>query len=182
MFKAYGEMWKNAFNLKGRTTRRDYWLIVLLNILIGIPLGIISVLLPFGGVISMACNIIIMFPSLSLMVRRLHDSGHSGKFLVGFYMLVVCDVFFMILLCRNFIMEIYYGIKEGNGLNISISSLKNAEVVGMFLPFVIITTIALAVFGIILLVRLAKPGSPGENEYGKTAPEKGERVDPRAPR
>jgi len=93
-FKKY---WKNAFDFKGKATRKEYWMTVLsvfvFSFLIGIVVGIVF---PFsyeinyvtaevttsGNPIGLAivglwqlANII---PGLSICIRRLHDIGKSG--------------------------------------------------------------------------------------------------------
>ena len=41
----YLSYWENAFNFKGRTSRGDYWIIVLINVIITIPLIFVRILL-----------------------------------------------------------------------------------------------------------------------------------------
>ena len=40
MFKAYGLMFKNAFNFLGRASRSEFWWVVLMNIIIGFVISI----------------------------------------------------------------------------------------------------------------------------------------------
>ncbi|HHA4398638.1 TPA: hypothetical protein ACOBTX_002540 [Enterococcus faecium] len=42
MIQAYKNFWKQAFNYKGVSTRKEYWLVALVNALIGLVLGILN--------------------------------------------------------------------------------------------------------------------------------------------
>ena len=71
----------NYFNFKDRSTRSAYWYFVLFLIIAGFITSILDVLLfhpkiagPINGIFSLATII----PGLSLSVRRLHDIGRTG--------------------------------------------------------------------------------------------------------
>lgn len=74
---------------KGRASRSEYWWFFLVNFLISITIG----WLPFIGNIVTA---VLMVPGIALTVRRLHDTGRTGKYiflslipLVGFIIIFV---------------------------------------------------------------------------------------------
>lgn len=67
---------KNYTNFDGRASRSEYWWIVLLNILVGAVVGAIS------PTLAGLWGLVILIPSLALCVRRLHDVGKSGWFLL----------------------------------------------------------------------------------------------------
>ena len=101
----YFKAWKNYTNFSGRARRKEYWFFVLFNFLmyIGIvllELGISNLNLGFStiipmdgggqGVLNAAYLIAIIIPSLSVRVRRMHDVGKSGWFiLIPFYNLIL---------------------------------------------------------------------------------------------
>jgi uncharacterized membrane protein YhaH (DUF805 family) len=71
----------NYFNFKGRSTRSAYWYFVLFLFIVGFVTAIVDVLLfdartigPINGIFSLATII----PSVALSVRRLHDIGRTG--------------------------------------------------------------------------------------------------------
>src|SRR5215813_453221 len=75
----------NYFNFKGRSTRSAYWYFTLFMFIASLIAGIADVLLfhpeyvgPIGGIFSLATII----PSLSVFVRRLHDIGRTGWWLL----------------------------------------------------------------------------------------------------
>lgn len=75
--------WKPMyFSFEGRMSRGTYvcrWLILLLSaVVIGLICGVISFLAPLGLVALIALAV----SQISLAVRRLHDRGHSGLWLL----------------------------------------------------------------------------------------------------
>lgn len=71
----------------GRARRKEYWMFILFNILISFALGVVEGM--FGlvtelgiGVISMVYALLLLIPSLAVGVRRLHDTGRSGWWLL----------------------------------------------------------------------------------------------------
>lgn len=90
-------------DFKGRARRMEYWMFVLFNVFISIILLIIDNLvgiafkdIDYGPLYLTYCLFIVM-PSLAVAVRRLHDSGRSGwwilisliPFLGGIWLLVL---------------------------------------------------------------------------------------------
>lgn len=69
-------------DFKGRATLGEYWLFVLANFVIFLPFNILghisSIFLFIGGIISLA----FVIPSIAVSVRRMHDIGKSGWWLL----------------------------------------------------------------------------------------------------
>jgi len=80
MVEAYKKMWTNYGNFRDRTTRRDYWLTFLMNLIIGFALGFLSGLTKSNifSYISTLYSIVMIIPGIALTVRRLHDTNRSG--------------------------------------------------------------------------------------------------------
>jgi uncharacterized membrane protein YhaH (DUF805 family) len=83
----YLEVLRKYAVFNGRARRKEYWFFVLFNVLISIILGFIDGLLgltdsgglgPLRGLYTLA----VLIPSLAVAVRRLHDTGKSGWFLL----------------------------------------------------------------------------------------------------
>jgi len=79
----YIEAWKNYANFQGRARRKAYWMFVLFNIIALVLLGIISNLIGLGGqdgysILTGLYSLAVILPGLALAVRRLHDTGRSG--------------------------------------------------------------------------------------------------------
>ena len=80
---AFVNVVKESFNFSGRSRRREYWMFILFTFLISIILTIIEMI--FGweitediGILTTLFSLIMLIPSLSVTVRRLHDTGKSG--------------------------------------------------------------------------------------------------------
>jgi uncharacterized membrane protein YhaH (DUF805 family) len=74
---------KNYAGFSGRAGRREYWMFFLIYILIYIALAILASILPSAlatvfGILTMVFAIGLLIPSLAVAVRRLHDTDHSG--------------------------------------------------------------------------------------------------------
>ena len=81
----------NYAGFEGRASRSEYWWFFLATFLFSIPLGFIDAML-FGWEyddpmwISNIYNLALLLPGLAVGVRRIHDHGKSGWFiLVPFY-------------------------------------------------------------------------------------------------
>jgi uncharacterized membrane protein YhaH (DUF805 family) len=68
----------------GRSGRKEFWMFVLVNILIMVGIGIIENMAGLaqesgsGGPISGLYSLAVLIPSLAVAVRRLHDTNRSG--------------------------------------------------------------------------------------------------------
>lgn len=71
----------------GRARRNEYWYFVLFSFLISLGLAIIDNALGLGsgsgiGLLGGVYSLAILIPSLAVAVRRLHDTGRSGWWLL----------------------------------------------------------------------------------------------------
>ena len=82
MIEAYKKFLSNYANFNGRSTRSDYWWVVLCNFLIGFVVGFIGGLLGLEqtviSTITGLYSLAILVPSIAIVVRRLHDINKSG--------------------------------------------------------------------------------------------------------
>jgi len=85
---------KNYFKFSGRSSRSSFWWYQLLDwIVIATVLELVDVVLhnndlgyfyhpDYGGLLSIIWGVITLIPYISLAVRRLHDTNHSGWWLL----------------------------------------------------------------------------------------------------
>jgi uncharacterized membrane protein YhaH (DUF805 family) len=84
----YLEVLKKYTVFSGRSRRKEYWFFVLFNILISVVLAIIDGVLGTAskqggvGVLGGLYSLAVLIPSIAVGVRRLHDSGKSGWWLL----------------------------------------------------------------------------------------------------
>ncbi len=94
----YVECWKNYAVFGGRARRAEYWMFVLINMLVLMGLGVVDFLLGTAILHDLYCFAVFL-PGLAVGVRRLHDTGHSGWWLlIGIIPIIggIVLLFFMI--------------------------------------------------------------------------------------
>jgi uncharacterized membrane protein YhaH (DUF805 family) len=130
---------KKYADFNGRSRRKEYWMYVLLLIVVGIVIGIVEGILGLRGMVGPYGPISALFllatlcPSLAVGVRRLHDTNRSGWWLLigyGPFLLSMCLM-----------------------------------LAGMLQFTMILSIIALIGF-IVLLVFMVMEGTKGPNQYG----------------
>ena len=72
-----------------RARRKEYWMFTLFYVLIAIGVAIVETILGLGffgvGLLSSLFGLAMIIPGLAVSVRRLHDTGRSGLWLlIGF--------------------------------------------------------------------------------------------------
>ncbi|MFC4480250.1 DUF805 domain-containing protein [Flavobacterium chungangensis] len=82
---------QNYANFDGRARRKEYWMFFLINIITGVVIGILAALISEKLlIVANIYNLAILVPSIAVAVRRMHDVGKSGWFiLIPFYNLVL---------------------------------------------------------------------------------------------
>lgn len=105
-FGCYTYAIKNYAKFTGRARRREYWMFILFNFVIGFFLGIIDGLLgTFNaeaqvGLLGTLYSLFVLIPSIALSVRRLHDIGRTGWWLliafIPFIGAIVLLIFFVL--------------------------------------------------------------------------------------
>lgn len=133
----------------GRARRSEYWFFVLFAALVRFGAGILDAGIMatsqwrgvnvFTTVVALA----LFLPQLAAQVRRLHDTGRSGFWILGFFGYVVAAliVFFSL-----------FGLHPGSG--------------GTSGGVLVVLILIGAAYGIGLLVMMILPGTHGENRYG----------------
>ena len=79
---------KNYVNFHGRSTRAEYWWFFLFTFTLSIVTQIIDSFSSLG-VTNFISSLIVLLPSLAVGVRRLHDIGKSGWWLLLWFAVIV---------------------------------------------------------------------------------------------
>ncbi|MEY5047585.1 MAG: putative cytochrome [Bacteroidota bacterium] len=89
MIKYYLNVLQNYATFSGRARRAEYWYFGLLSTIISIILTVIELTVGISF-ISTVYSVAILVPSIAVGVRRMHDVGKSGWFLlIPFYNLIL---------------------------------------------------------------------------------------------
>ena len=117
--KAYADFWKNYANFSGRARRSDYWYVVLAEAVVGTVFGILAGIImtvvynatwdeeAMAAVGAIAVGIISLYslativPHLSLSVRRLHDIGKGGVYLLLGLIPTVGSIIILVFCCTD---------------------------------------------------------------------------------
>lgn len=96
------EAFRNFANFSGRTRRAAYWYFFLFNLITLTLLTFVDTTLGLSskgyGVLTVLYLLVAIVPSLSLTVRRLHDTGRSGW----------CILYGLIPIIGNIVLLVFY--------------------------------------------------------------------------
>ena len=83
----YSSAMRKFFRFSGRSPRKEYWMFILVYFVITFIASLIDAGLGFtgdnGGPVGGLVGLVHLIPSLSVTVRRLHDIGRSGWWLIA---------------------------------------------------------------------------------------------------
>ena len=100
-------VFENYANFNGRARRSEYWYFALASGIISIVLNIIDRVAGsnFGiaetGIISSLYSLLVLLPSIAVGVRRLHDVGKSGWFILIIFIPIIGAIWLLILACTE---------------------------------------------------------------------------------
>lgn len=144
MTDAYVSYWKKSFVWSGRATRAEYWWPVLVNFLINLVSMIVTVFVPFFGILFGLFGIVTIFPGFAVLARRMHDVNKSAWFGV-----------MPILLLFGLTVSAIVG---NTGVQSEFDGFKAIVlIIGYLIAFVM---------GIIVFIYTLLPGTKGKNKYG----------------
>ena len=79
--KYYLKALQNYANFDGRATRSEYWYFVLFNFLIAFAVGFVTAIIGLSA-LSTLYSLGLLIPSWAVAIRRIHDTGKSGWFVL----------------------------------------------------------------------------------------------------
>jgi len=94
MIDAFKDGMSKYVDFTGVASRSQYWYFILACFIIGFVAGLLGAFVAPDTtfIITLLLNVVLFLPSLAVAVRRLHDSDHSGWWvlfpIVGFIMLL----------------------------------------------------------------------------------------------
>ena len=147
---------KNYVNFSGRARRSEYWYFILVSLIIMLALRAVDIM-SFGveriGLFSMIFGLFIFLPQAAVMVRRLHDTGRSGMWVLWYYVLGIIWAVLMSVIAAP---AIQTAVQQGTEVKLSVPVLL----------FVGIGALVFLVWAVVFLVWFCIGGDKGENKYG----------------
>jgi uncharacterized membrane protein YhaH (DUF805 family) len=155
----FNKLWQNFldtvtnhyFDTQGRVGRPQFWYFVLVEVLIGIAVGIVGNII-FVGLLSALFGLAMALPNLGMTVRRLQDTGTAGTFA---YLLVGLSVVWQVLTVLMWV----------TGPAGALAFLAFFFTIGW------LVNLALLVLAIVVIYFCAQPGQPEANPFGPVPPE-----------
>jgi uncharacterized membrane protein YhaH (DUF805 family) len=84
----YLDVLKKYAVFNGRARRKEYWMFTLFNVIVSIVIGAIDMGLGLSigassmGILGLIYTLAILLPAIGVSIRRLHDTGRSGWWLL----------------------------------------------------------------------------------------------------
>jgi len=78
----YLQVLKKYAVFSGRAHRTEYWMFVLINLIISFVLYLVEAFAGGPGVLGGLYSLAVLIPSLAVAARRLHDTNRSGWWLL----------------------------------------------------------------------------------------------------
>lgn len=102
----YLEVLKKYAVFNGRARRKEYWMFVLGNLIVAIIASVLDAVI-FGtqmgmpGPLYFIYMLAVLVPGLAVSVRRLHDVGKSGWFILIAFIPIVGAIWLLVLMCLD---------------------------------------------------------------------------------
>jgi len=95
-FKEYVDMWKRWSDFSGKSNVKEFWMAWLINFIVSSIIGAIGI-----AVLTSIYPLAVLIPSLALAIRRMHDVGKSGWYLLWFFLPIIGWIMVIIALAKQ---------------------------------------------------------------------------------
>ncbi len=98
---------KKYAEFSGRSRRKEYWLFMLFNFVISIVLGLIDAATGTldadtgWGVLSGIYGLAVLIPAIAVTVRRLHDIGRTGWWILVAFIPLIGGLILLVFACLD---------------------------------------------------------------------------------
>ncbi|MDQ0200763.1 DUF805 domain-containing protein [Neobacillus ginsengisoli] len=97
----YLDVLKNYVGFQGRARRKEYWMFFLFNSIVSIVLSILDRVLHVSPLLSTLYSLAVLLPYLAVSIRRLHDTGKSGWWLLIGLIPLVGAIILIVFMCQD---------------------------------------------------------------------------------
>ncbi len=154
---------KNYAKFSGRARRSEFWYFQLFNFVISSALNVVSQSLWYATdsyaflSISYIYSLAVAIPALAVTVRRLHDTGRSGWWLLAYYLPIVLTVVLFVIFFVQLLSEFSF---------YKLDSIRAEDLPWTTVGGVLLSLLLSLIFGILILVWLCTDSQLGTNKYG----------------
>lgn len=97
----YLKVLKNYVGFQGRARRKEYWMYILFNVIISIVISILESFLHLSSLLTGLYSLFVLLPLIALGIRRLHDTGRSGWWLLINLIPLIGYIIFLVFLFQD---------------------------------------------------------------------------------
>lgn len=98
----YLSVLKNYVGFSGRARRKEYWMFILINAIVGAIINVIQLILGLElPYLSMLYLLATFLPVLALAIRRLHDTDRSGAWALLFFVPFIGWLVLLVFFCTE---------------------------------------------------------------------------------
>ena len=97
----YTQVLSKYAEFNGRARRSEYWYFVLINIVISIVIYLVDAGIGSFGVLGIIYTLGILIPGIAVGVRRLHDTGRSGWYLLLAFIPFIGAIILLIFMAQD---------------------------------------------------------------------------------
>ncbi|HAQ57300.1 MAG TPA: hypothetical protein DCR44_07910 [Acholeplasmatales bacterium] len=90
--KLYKQFWMDWKNYQGVTNLNDFWTTFVIHLIVQMLIGIIIGFIPVP-ILTYIVSIVLFVPFVAMGVRRLHDVGEKGTYMLWFLLPIVGWIF-----------------------------------------------------------------------------------------
>jgi uncharacterized membrane protein YhaH (DUF805 family) len=105
----YLKVLTNYVNFSGRARRKEYWMFALFSAIVSIVLTLVENMIGLTSVLSGIYSLAVLLPSLGVLVRRLHDTGRSGWWILIGLIPFIGAIILIVFACQDSHDENQYG-------------------------------------------------------------------------
>lgn len=97
----YLKVIKNYVGFEGRARRKEFWMFTLFNLIISFVISLVEGLVGIAPMVSSLYTLAVFLPSLAVGIRRLHDTGRSGWWVLLGFIPLVGAIILIIFACQD---------------------------------------------------------------------------------
>ncbi|MDR7238749.1 DUF805 domain-containing protein [Neobacillus drentensis] len=97
----YLKVLKNYVGFSGRASRKEYWMFVLFNMIALIILSVLDRVLGTDPLLYGLYSLAVLLPSLAVSIRRLHDAGKSGAWILIGLIPFIGAIVLLVFMCTD---------------------------------------------------------------------------------
>lgn len=104
---------KKYADFNGRACRKEYWMFVLIYIVINVILTVLGL-----DVISAIVGLVLLIPSISIGARRLHDTGRTGWWQLIYFIPLIGLIVMIVFLVQDSHDDNEYGMNPKSAVSV----------------------------------------------------------------